>query len=149
MAANAESVGGVVCCAPTVEAAQASTASQANRATDSLRVRGRWPTMLLTARQQAPLARSPLARDSLRCSIIRHTTAERITVINEELLEETQAKLEGIDHDEEQSGMDRRHFVFFSLVAAAAATLGVEPAHAERLGGAAARAGSRFPAQEP
>ena len=67
----------------------------------------------------------------------------------EELLEETQAKLEGLDHDEEVSGMDRRHFVFFSLVAAAAATLGVEPAHAERLGSAAARAGSRFPVQEP
>jgi hypothetical protein len=63
-------------------------------------------------------------------------------VINpEELLEETQTELEELDYDEERTGMDRRHFVFFSLVAAAAATLGVEPAQAERLGIRAARAG--------
>ncbi|HEX6965491.1 MAG TPA: amidase [Gemmatimonadaceae bacterium] len=67
----------------------------------------------------------------------------------DELLEHTQHELERIDYDEEQGGMDRRHFVFFSLVAAAAATLGVEPAQAERLGSAAARAGSRFPTQQP
>ncbi|HEX5435908.1 MAG TPA: amidase [Gemmatimonadaceae bacterium] len=51
----------------------------------------------------------------------------------EELLEQTHADLEALDYDEEHGGMDRRHFMFFSLAAAAAATLGVEPAHAETL----------------
>jgi Asp-tRNA(Asn)/Glu-tRNA(Gln) amidotransferase A subunit family amidase len=67
----------------------------------------------------------------------------------DELLEEIQTELDGVDYDEERGGMDRRHFVFFSLVAAAAATLGVEPAQAERLGVQATRAGGRLTAQEP
>ncbi|HUX34378.1 MAG TPA: hypothetical protein VMV51_10970, partial [Gemmatimonadaceae bacterium] len=57
----------------------------------------------------------------------------------EDLLEQTQAELEAADFDEEALGIDRRHFVLLSLAAAAATTLGVEPARAQgRAGGAAA-----------
>lgn len=57
----------------------------------------------------------------------------------EDLLEQTQAELEAADFDEEALGIDRRHFVLLSLAAAAATTLGVEPARAQgRARGAAA-----------
>ncbi|HVA58612.1 MAG: amidase [Gemmatimonadaceae bacterium] len=66
----------------------------------------------------------------------------------EELLEQTQAQLEATDFDEEALGIDRRHFVFLSLVAAAATTLGVEPAHAQARGAATA-GGQQRQQEEP
>ncbi len=42
----------------------------------------------------------------------------------EELLAQLQTDLENADYDEEAHGIDRRHFVFLSLAAAAATTLG-------------------------
>ncbi|MGH7669584.1 MAG: hypothetical protein ACRENQ_08810, partial [Gemmatimonadaceae bacterium] len=56
----------------------------------------------------------------------------------EDLLEQTQAELEAADFNEEALGIDRRHFVFLSLAAAAATTLGVEPARAQGRGRAGA-----------
>ena len=58
----------------------------------------------------------------------------------EDLLEQTQADLEATDFDEEALGIDRRHFVFLSLAAAAATTLGVEPLRAQGRGRAAGAA---------
>ncbi|MEO7965470.1 MAG: amidase, partial [Gemmatimonadaceae bacterium] len=44
----------------------------------------------------------------------------------EELLEATESQLSALDYDDESPGaMDRRHFMFFSLVSAAATTLGM------------------------
>jgi Amidase len=57
----------------------------------------------------------------------------------EELLDQLQADLEAGEYDEEAHGIDRRHFVFLSLAAAAATTLG---APAAALGQAAGRAGA-------
>ncbi len=66
----------------------------------------------------------------------------------EDLLEQTQAQLETTDFDEEALGIDRRHFVFLSLVAAAATTLGVEPARGQGRG-VAAVGGQQAQQQEP
>jgi hypothetical protein len=69
----------------------------------------------------------------------------------EDLLEQYQADLEATDFDEETLGIDRRHFVFLSLAAAAATTLGVKPALAQArgaAGAAAAGAAGQFGAQQ-
>ncbi|MEO7103569.1 MAG: amidase [Gemmatimonadaceae bacterium] len=55
----------------------------------------------------------------------------------EDILEQYQADLESSDFDGEKFGIDRRQFVFYSLAAAAATTLGIKPALAESRGGAA------------
>ncbi len=60
----------------------------------------------------------------------------------EELLDQLQTDLENADFDEETHGIDRRHFVFLSL-AAAATTLGVDPAKAQGRGRAGAAAAGR------
>lgn len=49
----------------------------------------------------------------------------------EDLLEQVQGDLVASDVDAEAHGIDRRQFVFFSLAAAAATTLGVEPGRAQ------------------
>ncbi len=70
----------------------------------------------------------------------------------EDLLEQTQADLEATDFDEEAFGIDRRHFVFLSLAAAAASTLGVEPLRAQGRGRADSAAAAGRPGlqqQEP
>ncbi|MDQ2890526.1 MAG: amidase [Gemmatimonadota bacterium] len=61
----------------------------------------------------------------------------------EDLLDQYQTDLESSGFDEEAHGIDRRQFVFFSLAAAAATTLGIKPAvaQARRAGGATARSG--------
>ena len=66
---------------------------------------------------------------------------------SEDLLEQTQAELEAMDFDEEASGIDRRHFVFLSLAAAAAGTLGVEPVRAQDRGGIRATAAAALQQQ--
>ena len=66
----------------------------------------------------------------------------------EDLLEQTQAELEAADFDEEAFGIDRRHFVFLSLAAAAATTLGVEPLRAQGRGGAGGAAAGQRAAQQ-
>ncbi|MGH7653387.1 MAG: amidase, partial [Gemmatimonadaceae bacterium] len=49
----------------------------------------------------------------------------------EELLDQTESDLERSDFDEEQAGIDRREFMFLSLVAAAATAFGSERARAQ------------------
>ena len=49
----------------------------------------------------------------------------------DDVLAQIQSDLECADYDEATTGLDRRQFVFFSLAAAAATTLGVEPALAQ------------------
>jgi Asp-tRNA(Asn)/Glu-tRNA(Gln) amidotransferase A subunit family amidase len=72
---------------------------------------------------------------------------------SEDLLEQYQTALESSDFDEETVGIDRRQFVFLSLAAAAAATLGARPALAQaraaagRARGISAQPG--FQQQEP
>ena len=61
----------------------------------------------------------------------------------EELLDQTQADLNAADYDEEANGgMDRRQFMFLSLVAAAATTFGVDTARAQASVGSGAGAGA-------
>lgn len=68
----------------------------------------------------------------------------------EQLLEEVQADLESADYDDEAfGGMDRRHFVFLSLAAAAATTLGVDPARAQRVAGTGSAGRLMQQQQEP
>ncbi len=61
----------------------------------------------------------------------------------EDQLEQIQRELEAADFDEEAAGIDRRHFVFLSLAAAAATTLGAAPVGAQerRVSGPSAQAG--------
>ena len=49
----------------------------------------------------------------------------------EDLLQQYQTDLESSDFDDEAHGIDRRQFVFLSLAAAAATTLGIKPALAQ------------------
>ena len=56
----------------------------------------------------------------------------------EELLDQTEIDLINSDYDEELSGMDRRQFMFLSLVAAAATAFGAEKARAQGAAGAPA-----------
>jgi Asp-tRNA(Asn)/Glu-tRNA(Gln) amidotransferase A subunit family amidase len=67
----------------------------------------------------------------------------------EDLLEEAHAALEDAAYDPDlYSGMDRRHFVFFSLVSAAATAFGAKHALAQGIPGAAPGAGGGR-AQQP
>ncbi|OYV64493.1 MAG: hypothetical protein B7Z72_13165, partial [Gemmatimonadetes bacterium 21-71-4] len=62
----------------------------------------------------------------------------------EELLQQFQHDLESADYDETaHGGMDRRHFVFLSLAAAAASTLGAGTALAQPGPALAALGGQR------
>ena len=64
----------------------------------------------------------------------------------EDLLDQLQRDLAAHDHDEEATGIDRRQFMFYSLVSAAATTFGASAAQAQRAlaaGGAARFASSR------
>ncbi len=56
----------------------------------------------------------------------------------EELLDQVETDLNKQDFDEEQAGIDRREFMFLSLVAAAATAFGAKGARAQGVGGAAA-----------
>jgi hypothetical protein len=67
----------------------------------------------------------------------------------EELLDQTEADLKNADFDEEQAGIDRRQFMFLSLVAAAATAFGSDAARAQGAGGAPAGAGGGGRAQQP
>jgi amidase len=58
----------------------------------------------------------------------------------EELLDQVESDLNRQDFDEEQAGIDRREFMFLSLVAAAATAFGAKGAIAQGVGGAAAPA---------
>jgi hypothetical protein len=60
----------------------------------------------------------------------------------EELLDQTETDLINSDYDEELAGMDRRQFMFLSLVAAAATAFGADRARAEGAGGAPGAAGA-------
>ena len=60
----------------------------------------------------------------------------------EELLDQLHRDLATADHDEEATGIDRRRFMFYSLVSAAATTFGASAAQAQRT--LAAAGGSRF-----
>jgi Asp-tRNA(Asn)/Glu-tRNA(Gln) amidotransferase A subunit family amidase len=60
----------------------------------------------------------------------------------EELLDQTEIDLINSDYDEELSGMDRRQFMFLSLVAAAATAFGADRARAQGTPGAAGAAGA-------
>ncbi len=51
---------------------------------------------------------------------------------SEELLDQLHADLARAEHDEEASGMDRRQFMFMSLVSAAATTFGASAVQAQR-----------------
>lgn len=67
----------------------------------------------------------------------------------DELLDQLQADLEAADYDEEAHGIDRRHFVFLSLAAAAATTLGAPAAAiAQNRGRAGALAGRQAAQQQ-
>ena len=67
----------------------------------------------------------------------------------EELLQQFQHDLESADYDETaHGGMDRRHFVFLSLAAAAASTLGAGTALAQPGPALAALGGQRAPQQQ-
>ncbi len=73
----------------------------------------------------------------------------------EELLDQTETDLVNSDYDEELAGMDRRHFMFLSLVAAAATAFGADRARAQGIpagapgAGGAAAAGRGQQAQLP
>ncbi len=60
----------------------------------------------------------------------------------EELLDQTETDLLNSDYDEELSGIDRRQFMFLSLVAAAATAFGADRARAQGVGGAPGAAGA-------
>jgi Asp-tRNA(Asn)/Glu-tRNA(Gln) amidotransferase A subunit family amidase len=60
----------------------------------------------------------------------------------EDILDQYQTDLESSDFDSEAVGIDRRQFVFLSLVAAAASTLGIKPALAQERGSAGRGAGT-------
>ena len=49
----------------------------------------------------------------------------------DELLEQAHLELARADHDEEATGLDRRQFMFYSLVAAAATTFGADKLRAQ------------------
>ncbi len=70
----------------------------------------------------------------------------------DELLEQAHLDLARADHDEEATGLDRRQFMFYSLVAAAATTFGADKLRAQGATGAAAipavPAGGRGGAQQ-
>ena len=68
----------------------------------------------------------------------------------EELLDQTESDLLRTDFDEEQAGIDRREFVFLSLVAAAATAFGTERARAQGVPtGAPGAGGGRGQNQQP
>src|ERR1019366_6122130 len=68
----------------------------------------------------------------------------------EELLNQTESDLINSDYDEESEGMDRRHFMFLSLVAAAATAFGADRARAQGTpAGAAGAAGGQQPQAPP
>jgi hypothetical protein len=67
----------------------------------------------------------------------------------EELLDQTQSELSRTDVDEEQSGMDRRQFMFLSLVAAAATAFGAERSRAQGTPAGAAGAAGAGRGQQP
>ena len=68
----------------------------------------------------------------------------------EELLDQTESDLLRSDFDEEQAGIDRREFVFLSLVAAAATAFGTERARAQGVPvGAPGAGGGRGQNQQP
>ena len=50
----------------------------------------------------------------------------------EELLDQLHTDLAALDHDEETTGIDRRQFMFYSLVSAAATTFGASAVQAQR-----------------
>jgi len=60
----------------------------------------------------------------------------------EELLDQTETDLINSDYDEQFAGMDRRQFMFLSLVAAAATAFGAERARAQGVAGAPGAAGA-------
>lgn len=51
----------------------------------------------------------------------------------DDVLDQLQADLAASDHDDVATGLDRRHFMFYSLVAAAATTFGTRAAQAQRM----------------
>ena len=67
-----------------------------------------------------------------------------------DILEQTQSELQGMsEHAEEFVALDRREFLFMSLVAAAASTLGVPPALKAQGRGAAGVAAAPQAPREP
>ena len=67
----------------------------------------------------------------------------------DELLEQAHLELARADHDEEATGLDRRQFMFYSLVAAAATTFGADKLRAQGATGASVvPAGGRGGAQQ-
>ena len=67
----------------------------------------------------------------------------------EELLNQTESDLINSDYDEESEGMDRRHFMFLSLVAAAATAFGADRARAQGTPAGAAGAAGGGRGQQP
>jgi hypothetical protein len=67
----------------------------------------------------------------------------------EELLDQTETDLVNSDYDEELAGMDRRHFMFLSLVAAAATAFGADRARAQGTPAGAAGAAGGGRGQQP
>jgi hypothetical protein len=67
----------------------------------------------------------------------------------EELLDQTETDLVNSDYDEELAGMDRRHFMFLSLVAAAATAFGADRARAQGTSAGAAGAAGGGRGQQP
>ena len=67
----------------------------------------------------------------------------------EELLDQTATDLVNSDYDEELAGMDRRHFMFLSLVAAAATAFGADRARAQGTPAGAAGAAGGGRGQQP
>jgi Asp-tRNA(Asn)/Glu-tRNA(Gln) amidotransferase A subunit family amidase len=65
-----------------------------------------------------------------------------MTPTPEEVLDQTEAELYAADYDEELAGMDRRQFMFLSLVAAAATAFGADRARAQGIPGAPGAAGA-------
>ncbi len=51
----------------------------------------------------------------------------------DDVLDQLQTDLAASDHDDDATGLDRRHFMFYSLVAAAATTFGSRAAQAQRM----------------
>ena len=51
----------------------------------------------------------------------------------DDVLDQLQADLAASDHNDAATGLDRRHFMFYSLVAAAATTFGSRAAQAQRM----------------
>jgi Asp-tRNA(Asn)/Glu-tRNA(Gln) amidotransferase A subunit family amidase len=67
----------------------------------------------------------------------------------DELLDQTETDLVASDYDEELAGMDRRHFMFLSLVAAAATAFGADRARAQGTPAGAAGAAGGGRGQQP